>query len=250
MRPTGNGWVTLREVMTDMIERKAFLQITKALILGMRNNLTDPSACMKQNIIEELAAVLGVERCVIFKISKDGGGEAPREFCEIAAGVPLEEYGPDFRDKSSLDAHPDIKAALQDGRVLVIKEPSRDERTAYFRGIIEKKDVSEIVYIPLSIEGKDRPEGIIVFDAVHGRSFSEDEIEFCSEVAELLSLLLGQERIMLQHFRDAIVNKVVPLGGFARRLQENLRTTLDYIEIIRKEAAEIDYILPRTLDGL
>ena len=60
-----------------MIERKAFLQITKALILGMRNSLTDPSACMKQNIIEELAGVLGVERCVIFKIGREGVDGTP-----------------------------------------------------------------------------------------------------------------------------------------------------------------------------
>jgi len=233
-----------------MIDRKAFLQITKALILGMRNSLTDPSACMKQNIIEELAAVLGVDRCVIFKIGQEEADGAPRECCEIAAGVPREEYGPDFRGKSVLHAHPDIKGAVENGGVLVIKHPGTDERTAYFRGIIEKKDVSEIAYIPLSIEGDSRPAGVIVFDAVHGRSFSKDEIEFCSEVAELLGLLLGQERIMLQHFRDAIINKVVPLGGFARRLQENVRTTLDYIEIIRKEAIEIDSILPKTLDGL
>jgi len=233
-----------------MIDRKAFLQITKALILGMRNSLTDPSACMKQNIIEELAAVLGVDRCVIFKIGQEEADGAPRECCEIAAGVPREEYGPDFRGKSFLDAHPDVKGAVENGGVLVIKHPDTDERTAYFRGIIEKKDVSEIAYIPLSIEGDAQPAGVIVFDAVHGRSFSKDEIEFCSEVAELLGLLLGQERIMLQHFRDAIINKVVPLGGFARKLQENVRNTLDYIEIIRKEAIEIDSILPKTLDGL
>ena len=73
--------------------------------------------------------------------------------------------------------------------------------------------MSEIAYIPLFIEEESRAAGVIVFDSVHGRAFSEDEIEFCSEVAELLSLLLGQERIMLQHFRDAIINKVVPLGG-------------------------------------
>ena len=233
-----------------MIERKAFLQITKALILGMRNGLTDPSACMKQNIIEELAAVLEVKRCVIFKIGEDEVDGCLKEFCEIAAGVPLEEYGPDFRGKSALDAHPDIEAAVRKGRVLVIKHPMSDERTAYFRGIIEKKDVSEIAYIPLFVEDDSRAAGVIVFDAVRGRAFSEDEIDFCSEVAELLGLLLGQERIMLQRFRDAIINKVVPLGGFARRLQENLRTTLDYIEIIRKEAIEIDCILPKTLDGL
>ena len=233
-----------------MIERKAFLQITKALILGMRNGLTDPSACMKQNIIEELAAVLGVQRCVIFKIGEEDADGSPIEFCEIAAGVPVEEYGPDFRGKSALDAHPDVEAAVRKAKVLVIKQPLSDERTAYFRGIIEKKDVSEIAYIPLFVEGDSRSAGVIVFDAVHGRAFSDDEIDFCSEVAELLGLLLGQERIMLQHFRDAIINKVVPLGGFARRLQENLRTTLNYIEIIRKEAIEIDCILPKTLDGL
>ena len=121
--------------------------------------------------------------------------------------------------------------------------------TAYFGGIIEAKDVSEIAYIPLFIEEESRAAGVIVFDSVHGRAFSEDEIEFCSEVAELLSLLLGQERMVLQHFRDAIINKVVPLGGFARRLQDKLLTTFDYIEIIRKEATEIDCIIPKTLNG-
>lgn len=233
-----------------MIERKAFLQITKALILGMRSGLTDPSASMKQNILVELAGVLGVERCVIFRIDQGETEGCPPEFCEIVAGVPLEEYGVDFRSKGPLEAHPDINGAVRNGKTMVIKEPRIDERTSYFRGIIEKKDISEIAYIPLFIEENCRPAGVIVVDAVHGRSFSADEIEFCSEVADLLSLLLGQERIMLQHFRDAIVNKVVPLGGFARRLQENLRTTLDYIEIIRKEAIEIDSILPKRLNGV
>jgi len=235
---------------TDVIERKAFLQITKALILGMRNSLADPFASMKQNIIEELAAVLGMERCVIFKICEEEAQGASRAFCEIAAGVPSEEYGADFREKSPLDDHPDILAAAKNGRVLVIKHPLSDERTSYFKGIIEAKDISEIAYIPLSRGEESLPAGVIVFDAVHGRSFTEDEIEFCSEVAELLSLLLAQERIMLQHFRDAIINRVVPLGGYAKRLQENLRATLDYIDIIREEAIQIDAILPKTLDGL
>lgn len=232
-----------------MIERKAFLEITKALILGMRNELTNPSACMTQNIMEELASVLCVDRCVIFRIGQEEVDGAASDFCEIIAGVPLEEYGPELRYKASLHAHPDIKFAVERGKMTVIEEPRTDKRTAYFRSMIEKKDISEIAYIPLFIEGDGRPAGVIVIDAVHGRAFSEDETDFCSEVAELLGLLLGQERIMLQHFRDAIINKVVPLGGFARRLQENLRTTLDYIEIIRKEAIEIDSILPKTLNG-
>ena len=48
---------------------------------------------------------------------------------------------------------------------------------------------------------------------------------------------------MLQHFRDMIINKLVPLGGFAGRLHENLQTTLQYMDIIRKEAVEISSAL-------
>ena len=71
-----------------MIERKAFLQITKALILGIRSGLTDPSASMKQSILVELAGVLGVERCVIFRIDQGETEGCPPESCEIVAGVP------------------------------------------------------------------------------------------------------------------------------------------------------------------
>ena len=48
--------------------------------------------------------------------------------------------------------------------------------------------------------------------STEGRS-AKTRSSFAPKWAELLSLLLGQERIMLQHFRDAIINKVVPLGG-------------------------------------
>jgi len=231
------------------IERRGFLRIAKALILGMRNSLVDPFACIEQNIIEELAAIVGMERCVIFKIGDEEVEGISRACCEMAAGVPQQEHGRDLHEKTTLDAHPDIKAALQNRSVLVIKDPSNDERTAYFREMIETKDISEIAYVPLPTEGDRRPKGVIVFDAVHGRSFTEDEITFCSEVAELLGLLHAWERIILQHFRDAIINKIVPLGGFARKLHENLRTTLDYVEIIRRSAIEIDSLLPKTLDG-
>jgi len=233
----------------EAIGRKAFLRVAKALILGMKAGLTDPLASMEQKAIEEIAEVLGMGRCVVFAVSHEESEGAPRASCRIAAAVPPEEYGPDSRSASPLEAHPDIKAAMENGKVMVIKDPSRDERTAYFRGMIGAKEISEIAYIPLCAEEGSRPERVIVLDAVRGRSFSEDEIEFCAETAELFSLLLGQESITLQHFRDAVINKVVPLGGFACRLQENLRSTLDYIEIIREKATALDCIIPKKLNG-
>ncbi len=126
-----------------MIERKAFLQIAKALVVGLRKGLTDPSAGIKQTIIVELADILRVERCVIFRIAREEFNGAERDICQIVAGVPLEEYGLDVRLKASLDDHPDIKAAVGNGRMLVIRDPQNDLRTAYFKGIVERKDLSE-----------------------------------------------------------------------------------------------------------
>jgi hypothetical protein len=45
-----------------MVTRKAFLQITKAMILALRNSLANPSIHMKQTVMKELAEILGAER--------------------------------------------------------------------------------------------------------------------------------------------------------------------------------------------
>jgi transcriptional regulator with GAF, ATPase, and Fis domain len=229
-----------------MVERKAFLQITKAMILGLRNSLTDPSINIKQSIMKELAEILGVERCVLFKVSCEGIDGTLKESCEIIAGVPLEEYLSQPNNKDSLRAHPDIEAATKNGRTLLIKDPRSDNRTAYFEDMIIKKSISQILYLPIYVEEGGNAVGVIVIDAIQGKEFDEDEILFCSEVAELISLLVGQESAILQHFRDEIVNKIVPLSGFTKRLRENMETTLKYLEIIHKEAEEIDKILPKT----
>ena len=231
-----------------MIERKAFLEIAKAIILDLRNSLTDPSVRIKQTILKELAEILGVERCVLFKIACEGNGGAPTESCKIIAGVPTEEYLYKPNGKEPLTAHPDVEAAIKNGRTLLIKAPRTDNRTAYFEDMITKNDISEILYLPIYVEDGGKAVEVIVIDAAQGRQFDEDEILFCSEVAELISLLVGQESIILQHFRDEIVNRIVPLAGFTRRIRENMETTLNYLEIIHREAEEIDKILPKTLE--
>jgi len=233
-----------------MVERKAFLQITKAMILGLRNGLADPHVKIKQIILKELAEILGVERCVLFKIACEGTNGTLSRSCEIIAGVPAEEYLPQPGNKEPLEAHPDIEATITKGRTLLIKHPHTDKRTAYFEDIIIRKDISQILYIPIYVEEGGRAVEVIVIDGIRGKEFDEDEILFCSEVAELISLLVGQESAILQHFRDEIVNKIVPLSGFTRRMRANMQATLDYLEIIHKEAEEIDKMLPKTLEEI
>ncbi len=233
-----------------MVERKAFLQITKAMILGLRNGLADPCVKIKQIILKELAEILGAERCVLFKIVCEGTNGTFNESCEIIAGVPAEEYLAQPGNKEPLKTHPDIGAAITNGGTLLIKHPHTDNRTAYFEGMIIKKDVSQILYIPIYVEEGGRAVEVIVIDGIHGKEFDEDEILFCSEVGELISLLVGQESAILQHFRDEIVNKIVPLSGFTRRMRANMQATLDYLEIIHKEAEEIDKMLPKTFEEI
>jgi GAF domain-containing protein len=218
------------------------------MILGLRNGLANPSDRIKQNIIEELAEILDVERCVVFKVSRHNVDDIVEDFCEIIAGVPLSEYQTEIARQEQLEIHPDLKAAIENKGMLLIKDPHNDTRTAYFRGIVEKKHVSEILYVPLFVEGDGQPVGVIAIDAIGDKQFTDDEILFCSEVAQLISLLLEQERVIFQHFRDEIINKIVPLGGFARRLRDNLQMTLNYIEIIHEHAAEISTIVPKKLD--
>jgi GAF domain-containing protein len=234
-----------------MIERKAFLQIAKAIILDLRRSLTDPSVRIKQTILKELAEILRVERCVLFKIGcEKNDGETFNESCRIIAGVPAEEYLDALNGKEPLSAHPDVEAAVKNGRILLIKDPYTDNRTAYFGDMITKKDVSQILYIPIYVEEGGEAVEVIVIDAVQARKFDEDEILFCSEVADLIGLLVGQESVILQHFRDKIVNRIVPLSGFTRRMRENMEVTLNYLEVIHNEAEEIDKILPKTLEEI
>jgi GAF domain-containing protein len=233
-----------------MVERKAFLQITKAMILGLRNSLADPRVRIKQSILKELADILGAERCVLFRINRNGNNGTCNESCEIIAGVPAEEYLAQPGRKEPLKDHPDIEAAITNGRTLLIKDPYTDRRTAYIEEMLIRKDVSQILYIPIYVEERGKAVGVIVIDGIHGKQFDEDEILFCSEVAELISLLVGQEAAILQHFRDGVVNRIVPLLGFARRMRKNMEATLDCLEIIHREAEEIDKILPKTLEDI
>jgi len=233
-----------------MVARKAFLQITKAMILGLRNSLTDPSIKIKQIILKELAAILDVERCVLFRVKREDINGTFNESCEIIAGVPTEEYLSRPNNEEPLTTHPDVEAAVKNGSTLLIKDPCTDNRTAYFEDMLKKKNISQILYLPIYIEEGGKAVGVIVIDAVHGKHFDDDEIQFCSEVAELISLLVGQESAILQHFRDEIVNKIVPLSGFTRRIRENMRATMHYIEIIDSETEKIDKMLPKTLEEI
>jgi GAF domain-containing protein len=188
-----------------------------------------------QQLTKKLTEIVGVKHCVVFKIID---GIANDCVIEIAAGVPIEEHGIGL--KEPLSKHPDIAEALRSGTTMRIKSPEVSPLTSYFNGIIKKRNINEILYIPIISKLNGKTVGMIVIDAVGEKGeFSDEEIEFCSEVGELISLLIGREEILFQQMRDEIINRIAALGGFidrmnklAKNLDENARTVLDEIKKI------------------
>lgn len=218
---------------------KGCFKISKDVILAIFDGKP-----IQQVIVERLSKILNAQRCVIFIISADNEGT----YCEMTVGVPADEHGFGLKEIINSEKHPDIWEVVWGKAVLHIKDPELNPLTAHLTEIVRQKNISEILYIPLVIkiafeaENKDpkairmsneKSIGVIVIDALDGRKFSEEEVEFCAEVGQLLSLIINQEEIFIQKARDRSIGSIVSLGAFAKRIR-------DEAEVIIKNVAEIE----------
>jgi hypothetical protein len=186
---------------------KDFLRIVEKMIgaiVGEEN--------IQQHIAEELSLIMGLERSVVFRVYNSPNGQ----MCKIVAGTPISEHRLDFLD--SLEKHPDLGEVCQRHQIMHVTNPAENEFTSYFRSIIEEKSINEILYLPLNIgTAIKRVRGIIVLDAV-GQIFSEEDIDFCSCIAQLISMTLDREEVLHEKWRDRLLNPTVGLGGFAQMI--------------------------------
>lgn len=217
---------------------KGLLEIMKVIISGNNNNDD-----IQQRIIEKLVEILNIKSCIIFRTFLN---KKEREiYCKITAGVPKDDHGIGL--KESLLKHPDIEmATAKKEKFVVIKNPADNELCQYFKSTIQRKNISEILYVPLIVEinGDKKIKGVIVIDKRinDGREFSEEEIEFCCQVAELIAMIITHEENIFDEIRDKILNRVISIGGFGKRLKrasDELTGVLEEVEkveeIFRKE---------------
>lgn len=221
----------------NKISRRTILEITKTLVGSIINKVP-----IQQQIVQKLADILDVKRCVIFKISDDCA--AGDYNIEITAGVPIEEHGIGL--KESIKKHPDVEEAVRRGKVMVIAHPEASPFTVNFRAIIEKKNITQILYLPLISELEGKTIGVIVLDAVGEKDdFDMEEIEFCGEIGELISLIIDREEILVQQMRDLIISRIAALGGFATRLNKLTNEFSKDAQIIMEEIHEIERVCPK-----
>jgi len=219
------------------ISRRAILEIAKALVGSIINKVP-----IQQQIVQKLSEILNARRCVIFKLSDDKVGDAYN--IEITAGIPIEGHGIGL--KESICKHPDIEEAVRKAKVMVIIDPKDSPFTAHLRQIIEQKNITQILYLPLISELSGKTIGVIVIDAVEEKvEFDSEEIEFCGEVAELISLIMDREEILVEQMRDLIINRITALGGFAARLGKLTQEFSVDVQMVMDEIKRIEKICPK-----
>ena len=111
------------------ISYKDYLTIAKVVVNALINQVS-----VKQKIVESLSKILTIERCSVFKVF---WSEDKRMFCELVAGVPVDEHG--IGVVGPLSDHPDIKEVIRARKVLLVNNPKENPLTSYFRSAIEQK---------------------------------------------------------------------------------------------------------------
>ncbi|MEW6386364.1 MAG: GAF domain-containing protein [Thermodesulfobacteriota bacterium] len=223
------------------IHRRAILEIAKTMVGDIINKVP-----VFQQLTQKLAEILGVQRCAVFKIiddNPDGG------LVEITAGIPVEEHGIGWQDQ--LVDHPDIAEALQRGTLMRISNPEASPLTAYFKEIITNRKIKEILYIPIYSRTKGKTVNLLVLDAVGEEAkFSQEELEFCREAGELISLLLHREEILRQNMRHLFINRLTTLGGSINRTNKLAQKIDESARRILKEVKRMEDIFSNDTGGL
>lgn len=177
-------------------------------------------------IVVKIAEILKIERCSIFKIAPE------LEKAYLITGVPKEKDAHGWGMNFSFSDLPAIKEVVEKKNYLIISDPANDERTRGSQDLIYFKRINAMLFLPLL--AKDGVMGIIVVDATEPkRGFTEEDLYFCVNLGNLVTLLLERdlllkekmekENLMLLGQTAAVVahrlrTPLVSIGGFARRI--------------------------------
>jgi signal transduction histidine kinase len=200
-------------------------------------------------LVRQVVDTLKVQRCSIFKVSEK------LEKSYLIAGEPKggHRLGMVF-DFNELKT---VKEVVRTKEYLLIEDPMNDERCALSHSLVIDKAIKAILFVPIITQKE--VVGILVIDATENREiFTEEEIYFCSNIANLVSLLLERDFRLKEEAEGQVLallnraaaeaahrlrNPVTVIGGFARKLAEELKDSsyekklsiiLDEIEVLEK----------------
>ncbi len=202
-----------------LTSRKAILDIAKAIVKDISVQK------LFQHTVERLSETLKVERCTIYQITSKKNEDEENYECEIVAGTPIDDHGIFIKEK--LSAHPDIMDAVKERRVILIENPLVNKNTSYFKEMIAANKINQILYVPLlmNLPNTDKTiiNGVIVLDATKQKqSFSQEEIECCCEISQLIVLMLYRSDSVFKSLTDKVRNKASVAANDTRRTRQFL----------------------------
>ena len=202
---------------------EAMLKVIETIIEG--NTFEKISALSAEQIVRNLQ----IERCTIYRIFNIDN----ERWCEITAGVPVKEHGIGLKEE--LNKHPDIQNVVKSQKITIIDNPEENPLTLHFVEIVRLKKTNSILYIPVS------EEIVLVADATkEKRNFGAEEIEFCSNVGRILSLVFKRIQADLEEWRDLTINPATSIGGWAKRISEMAQRLVE-------EAKKFEQTLPKKI---
>ena len=152
-------------------------------IINSSLNLTEVLNLITQNMV----AVLDVKACSVFLWDRR------QRTLEISATHGLTES---YLKKGAIDADKSIKETLQ-GEPVLIRDTSSDPRIQY-PDEAQKEGIASIFSVPISVKGM--VIGVLRIYMSEMRSFSEDEIEFITGLADMGGIAIDNAR-MYDHLK-------------------------------------------------
>jgi len=216
--------LTLYNEQFRRASHRAILKVIKTIIEG--NTFGEISA----RAAEQITRNLQIERCTIYRIfDKDG-----QRWCEIAAGVPVGDHGIGLKEK--LNKHPDIQDVVDSQEITIDYNPNESPLALHFRAIVRSRQINQILYIPVT------KEIVIAIDASKEKiNFVAEEIEFCSDVGQILALVFKRIQTDLQEWRHVTINPVTSIGISVKRISERIS---ELVRILNEEVQNLQQNLP------
>lgn len=110
----------------------------------------------------------------------------------IENGVPFDDHGVGETIQPE-EGGIFLKSIIDGGRTVIVNDPSGDKRLDYLKLIIEKYEVSGVMFSPLRCpKGEDL--GLLIFDALKGKKFCEEDALLAEDLSQLVSSAIQRER--------------------------------------------------------
>ena len=150
------------------------------------NSSLDLKEVLKQ-ITESIVQSTNVKACTIFLLDKS------RNKLDVSASHGLSEA---YLTKGPLDADKSIAETL-DGKMVLIPEMSTDSRVQYPEEA-KREGIASLLSVPITVKGKII--GVLRIYTSERRSFSDDEYELISGLADIGGIAIDNAR-MYDHLR-------------------------------------------------